>query len=145
MNTPYSQRILQLAGNIGRIGHLDAPQARAHAVSRLCGSKISVELSLDENKCVADYAQHVEACALGQAAAAIMAQDIIGTPAADLHKIAAHMRAMLKENAPPPPPTADGKWQDLAILETVRAYPARHASTLLVFDAVEDCLQQLAV
>jgi len=82
---------------------------------------------------------------LGQAAAAIMAQDIIGTPAADLHKIAAHMRAMLQDKAPPPAPTADGKWQDLAILESVRAYPARHASTLLVFDAVEDCLHQLGV
>jgi NifU-like protein involved in Fe-S cluster formation len=49
------------------------------------------------------------------------------------------VRAMLKENGPPP----QGKWAEIALLEPVREYKARHASTLLTFDATVDCVNQL--
>lgn len=142
MNALYNQKILELAGNIERIGKLEAPvgdYAAASAVSKLCGSKVSVELCLKDGK-VSDFAHQVEACALGQASSSVMAREIIGCTPAELHAVAAEMRAMLKENAPPP----GNKWQDLEVLEPVRAYKNRHASTLLTFDAVEDCLRQLA-
>ena len=141
MNELYNQRILKLAAEIPHIGSLDAPQATADAVSRLCGSKVHVELSLAEDNTVAAFAHEVEACALGQASSAVMAREIIGCSSQELRDVAAQMRAMLKENGAPP----SGKWADLEVLEPVRAYKNRHASTLLTFDAVEDCLQQLGV
>ena len=141
MNELYNQRILKLAAEIPHIGSLDAPQATADAVSRLCGSKVHVELSLAEDNTVAAFAHEVEACALGQASSAVMAREIIGCSPQELRDVGAAMRAMLKENAAPP----RGKWAGLEVLEPVRAYKNRHASTLLTFDAVEDCLQQLGV
>ena len=141
MNELYNQRILKLAAEIPHIGSLDAPQATADAVSRLCGSKVHVELSLAEDNTVVAFAHEVEACALGQASSAVMAREIIGCSPQELRDVGAAMRAMLKENGAPP----SGKWADLEVLEPVRAYKNRHASTLLTFDAVEDCLQQLGV
>ena len=141
MNELYNQRILKLAAEIPHIGSLDAPQATADAVSRLCGSKVHVELSLAEDNTVAAFAHEVEACALGQASSAVMAREIIGCSPQELRDVGAAMRAMLKENGAPP----SGKWADLEVLEPVRAYKNRHASTLLTFDAVEDCLSQLGV
>ena len=145
MNELYNQRILKLAAEIPHIGMLDTPQATADAVSRLCGSKVHVELSLAEdstgNVVVAAFAHEVEACALGQASSSVMAREIIGSTPQELRQIGAIMRAMLKEEGPPP----TGRWADLEVLEPVRDYKNRHASTLLTFDAVEDCLQQLGV
>jgi NifU-like protein involved in Fe-S cluster formation len=145
MNELYNQRILKLAAEIPHIGSLDAPQATADAVSRLCGSKVHVELSLAEdgtgNVVVGAFAHEVEACALGQASSAVMAREIIGCSPQELRDVGAAMRAMLKENGAPP----RGKWADLEVLEPVRAYKNRHASTLLTFDAVEECLSQLGV
>ena len=145
MNELYNQRILKLAAEIPHIGMLDTPQATADAVSRLCGSKVHVELSLAEdsrgNVVVAAFAHEVEACALGQASSSVMAREIIGSTPQELRQIGATMRAMLKEEGPPP----TGRWADLEVLEPVRDYKNRHASTLLTFDAVEDCLQQLGV
>ena len=145
MNELYNQRILKLAAEIPHIGSLDAPQATADAVSRLCGSKVHVELSLAEdgagNVVVGAFAHEVEACALGQASSAVMAREIIGCSPQELRDVGAAMRAMLKENGAPP----RGKWADLEVLEPVRAYKNRHASTLLTFDAVEECMSQLGV
>ena len=145
MNELYNQRILKLAAEIPHIGMLDTPQATADAVSRLCGSKVHVELSLAEdstgNVVVAAFAHEVEACALGQASSSVMAREIIGSTPQELRQIGATMRAMFKQNGAPP----TGRWADLEVLEPVRDYKNRHASTLLTFDAVEDCLQQLGV
>lgn len=145
MNELYNQRILKLAADIPHIGTLDAPQATADAVSRLCGSKVHVELSLAEdgagNPVVAAFAHEVEACALGQASSSVMAREIIGSSPQELRQIGAEMRTMLKQNGAPP----TGRWADLEVLEPVREFKNRHASTLLTFDAVEDCLQQLGV
>lgn len=138
MNALYNKRILQLAGHIDRIGKLEKPDAEAVAVSRLCGSKVSVQLCLRDGV-VSDFAHEVEACALGQASASVMAREIIGASPDELRAIGAQMRAMLKQNGAAP----SGKWRDLEVLEPVRDFKNRHASTLLTFDAVEDCLSQL--
>ncbi len=87
---------------------------------------------------VADFAHHVRACALGQAASAIMARHVIGSSPAELRALRDTMRRMLKERGPAP----DGRWADCAVLEPIRDYKARHASTLLTFDAVVDALDQ---
>ncbi|RME95070.1 MAG: iron-sulfur cluster assembly scaffold protein [Alphaproteobacteria bacterium] len=134
----YSPRILELAANIPATQRLENPDATATAHSKLCGSTVTVDLKM-ENGIVTDYGQSVKACLLGQSACSIMARNIIGSSADELRAVGAAMRRMLKENGPPP----EGKWRDLAILEPVRDYKARHASTLLVFDAVEDAIAQI--
>lgn len=127
----YSQRILRLAADIGRIGRLPAPGARVSAVSPLCGSKVTVDLVMEGDR-VTDFAHEVKACALGQTAASVMAAHVVGSDAAELRALRETMRAMLKEGGPPP----EGKWADLEVLTPVRDYKGRHGSVMLTFDAV---------
>jgi NifU-like protein involved in Fe-S cluster formation len=134
----YSERVLELSANIPRTGRLADPDATASAHSKLCGSRITVGLKMAGGK-VTDYAQDVRACLLGQTSAAIMGANIVGSTASELREVGTQMRRMLKEGGTPP----GGRWSSLAILETVRDYKARHASTLLVFDAVEDAIAQI--
>ena len=135
----YNTRILELAGAISRTERLDHPDARATAHSKLCGSTVTIDLALRDGR-VSDYGQSVKACLLGQASESVMAREIIGSTPDELHAVARKMRAMLKDGGPPPA----GRWADLATLEPVRNYKARHASTLLVFDAVESALDDIA-
>ena len=135
----YSERIIALAATIPPAGHLAAPDATASAHSKLCGSTIAVELSMAGDR-VADYAQTVRACLLGQSSAAVMAHNIVGSTDAELREVAETMRRMLKEGGPPP----TGRWADLAALEPVREVKARHTSTLLAFEAVVRALDKVA-
>jgi NifU-like protein involved in Fe-S cluster formation len=134
----YSQRILELAAAMPRTKRLVAPQATSRAHSKLCGSTVTVDLAM-EGDVVTDYGQTVKACLLGQSAASVMGREIVGARADELRAVGAAMRKMLKEGGPPP----SGRWADLAVLEPVREYRARHPSTLLVFDAVEDAIAQI--
>jgi NifU-like protein involved in Fe-S cluster formation len=138
LNDVYNAKILELAGNIPRLGRLPAPDASATAHSKLCGSTVTVDLKLDHGA-VSDFAHDVKACALGQASSSIMARHIIGAKPAELRELRETVRKMLKENGPPP----TGKWADIAVLEPVRDYKARHASTMLTFDAVVSALDQI--
>lgn len=135
----YNARILDLAGNIGRIGRLTVPDATATRHSRLCGSQMTVDIRM-EGDVVVDYAQEVKACALGQAAAAVMARHVVGATAAELRQARDDMFAMLKEGAAPP----TGRFAEISCLEPVRDFKARHASTMLVFEAVVACLDDIA-
>jgi len=135
----YNKRILELAGNIPRLGRLEKPDASARAHSKLCGSTVTVDLKVD-GEVVTDFAHEVKACALGQASSSIMARHVVGSTAEELRLVREAMRRMLKENGAPPA----GKWSDLGVLEPVRDFKARHASTMLTFDAVVDALDQVA-
>ncbi|TPW31243.1 iron-sulfur cluster assembly scaffold protein [Pararhizobium mangrovi] len=134
----YNARILEFAGNIPRIGSLEDADAEASAYSKLCGSKVRVWLKMEDGT-VSDFAHDVKACALGQASSSIMARNIVGATAQELKSVRQDMKAMLKENGPPP----EGRFQDLKFLEPVRDYKARHASTMLTFDAVVDAIEQI--
>ena len=134
----YSQRILELAAAISRIERLPQAQASATAHSKLCGSTVTVDLDVADGR-VANFGQSVKACLLGQAASSVMAKNVVGSTPEELRMVAARMRAMLKQNGAPP----DGRWADLAALEPVREVKGRHASTLLVFDAVERALADI--
>jgi NifU-like protein involved in Fe-S cluster formation len=138
INDVYNSKILELAGNIPRLGRLDAPDASATAHSKLCGSTVTVDLAMDGDE-ITDFAHEVKACALGQASSSIMARHVLGAKAKELRDLREAVRKMLKENGAPP----DGKWADVAVLEPVRDYKARHASTLLTFDAVVDAINQI--
>jgi NifU-like protein involved in Fe-S cluster formation len=139
LNDVYNKRIIELAGNIPRLGRLEAPDASATAHSKLCGSTVKIDLKMD-GPVVTDFAHDVKACALGQASSSIMARHVVGSTATELRELRETVRKMLKENGPPPP---DGKWAEIALLEPVRDYKARHASTLLTFDAVVDAIGQI--
>ena len=134
----YSQRILELAAAMPRTARLSEPEATATAHSKLCGSRVTIDLAM-EGEVVSDYGQNVKACLLGQAASSVMGREIIGSSAEELREVGATMRKMLKAGGPAP----QGRWSDLAVLEPVRDYKARHASTLLVFDAVEEAIAKI--
>jgi NifU-like protein involved in Fe-S cluster formation len=138
LNDIYNRRIIELAGNIPRLGRLSEPDASATAHSKLCGSTVKVDLKMD-GPVVTDFAHDVKACALGQASSSIMASHVVGSNAAELRDLRETVRKMLKENGAPP----QGKWADIALLEPVRDYKARHASTMLTFDAVVDAIGQI--
>lgn len=134
----YNAKILGYAGNIARLGRLEAPDATATAHSKLCGSTVTVDLKMDGDV-VSDFAHEVKACALGQASSSIMARNVVGASSEELRHVRETMRRMLKENGAPP----EGRFADLKFLEPVRDYKARHASTMLTFDAVVDAIGQI--
>jgi NifU-like protein involved in Fe-S cluster formation len=134
----YNAKILELAGNIPRLGRLAAPDATATALSKLCGSTVTVDVKMADGA-VSDFAHDVKACALGQASSSIMARNVIGATPAELRDLRETVRKMLKENGAPP----TGKWADVAVLEPVRDYKARHASTMLTFDAVVKAVEDI--
>jgi NifU-like protein involved in Fe-S cluster formation len=134
----YNSRILEFAGNIPRIGRLEAPDATATEHSRLCGSTVTVDLTMEDGV-VTDFAHDVRACAIGQAAASIMARHIIGATREELLAVRETMQAMLKEGGPPP----EGRFGELRFLEPVRDYRARHPATMLTFDAVVAAINQI--
>ena len=127
----YNKRILSLAADIPRIGRLEHPDATATTHSKLCGSTVTVDIRMDGGV-ITDFAHVVKACALGQASSSIMARHVIGASAADVRAAREAVRQMLKANGPPP----TGRFEEAAVLEPVRDFKARHASTLLTFDAV---------
>jgi NifU-like protein involved in Fe-S cluster formation len=131
----YNQRILELSASIPRGERLPDADATATAHSKLCGSTVTVDLKLAGDQVTA-YGQTVKACLLGQAAASVMGHNILGSSTRELREVGTAMRKMLKAGGPPP----EGRWADLAVLEPVKDYKARHASTLLEFDAVESAL-----
>jgi NifU-like protein involved in Fe-S cluster formation len=138
LNDVYNAKILDLAGNIPRLGRLDAPDATATAHSKLCGSTVTIDVKMEGGR-ISDFAHDVKACALGQASSSIMARHVIGSSPDELRGLRDTVRKMLKENGKPP----SGKWADIALLEPVRDYKARHASTMLTFDAVVKAIDQI--
>ena len=138
LNDVYNSRILELAGSIPRIGRIPDAHGSATAHSKLCGSTVTVDLKMAGDT-VTDFAHDVKACALGQASSSIMARHVVGSQAEELRTLRDAVRRMLKENGAPPA----GKWADIAVLEPVRDYKARHASTLLTFDAVVSAIDQI--
>ncbi|NQE63388.1 iron-sulfur cluster assembly scaffold protein [Caulobacter sp. RHG1] len=134
----YSAKILTLVANMPRAGRLAAPDASAEKTAKLCGSTIVVDVMLDSEGKVADFAQDVAACALGQAAAAVLGANVIGAGLSDIELARDSLAAMLKSNGSPPA----GRFAELAVLEPVKDYPARHASTLLAFEATVEAVRK---
>jgi NifU-like protein involved in Fe-S cluster formation len=137
INDIYNRKILGFAADIPRLQRLAHPDATAVAHSRLCGSKVTVDVSMQDGV-VSDFGHEVKACALGQASSSIMARHVVGSTPEELRSVRDQMYRMLKEDGPAP----SGRWADLEALLPVRDFKARHASTLLTFDAVVDAVNQ---
>jgi NifU-like protein involved in Fe-S cluster formation len=138
INDVYNKKILGLAADIPLLRRLPDADASAVAHSKLCGSKVTVDVKM-AGGVVTDFGHDVKACALGQASSSIMARHIVGSRADDLKALRETMYRMLKEEGPPP----NGRWADCEALLPVRDFKARHASTLLTFDAVVDAVNQI--
>lgn len=138
INEIYNKKILAFAADIPRLQRLAAPDATATAISKLCGSKVTVDLKMKDG-IVTDFGHDVKACALGQASSSIMARHVVGSTGAELKALREQMHKMLKEQGAPP----TGKWADLEALLPVRDFKARQPSTLLTFDAVSDAVSQI--
>ncbi len=138
INDIYNRKILEFAADIPLLQRLPQPDATAVAHSRLCGSKVTVDLKMKDGV-VTEFGHDVKACALGQASSSIMARHVVGSSGPELKALKEQMHHMLKDGGQPP----SGKWQDLEALVPVRDFKARQASTLLTFDAVADAVRQI--
>lgn len=134
----YSARILTLAANLPHAGRLPAPEGSGERVAKLCGSRATVDLTLDDQGRVADFAQDVKACALGQAAAGVLGQAVVGASVEEIADARDAMIAMLKSGGEGPV----GRFEDLRLLRQVADYPARHASTLVAVEATLEAVHQ---
>jgi NifU-like protein involved in Fe-S cluster formation len=133
----YSAKLLRLAAEMPRAGRLADPDASSEKVSKLCGSRIVVDVNVRGGR-VTDFAQDVKACALGQASASVLGAHVIGASLAELEAARDAFRAMLKAKGPAP----EGRFAELELLAPVRDYPARHTSTMLAFEAVAEAVAQ---
>lgn len=134
----YNQKILEYAGNLPDLPRLDAPDASARRHSRVCGSTIEIDLKMADGT-VSAYGHEVATCALGQTSASIVAHNIVGATADELRLVRTQMQSMLKAGGPTP----TGRFEDLKYLEPVKDFPQRHASVMLVFEAICDALDQI--
>ncbi|HZV83708.1 MAG TPA: iron-sulfur cluster assembly scaffold protein [Brevundimonas sp.] len=134
----YSARILKLAANLPHSGRLPAPDGTGERVAKLCGSKAVIDVSLDAARRVAAFAQDVKACALGQAAAGVLGESILGASLDELTNARDAMSAMLKAGGDGP----TGRFEGLRALKQVADYPARHASTMVAIEAAVDAMRQ---
>ena len=134
----YSARILSLAANLPHSGRLASPEGTAERVAKLCGSKAIVDVVLDDEGRISDFAQTVKACALGQAAAGVVGESILGATAAEILAARDAMLAMLKSGGDGPV----GRFEGLRVLKQVADYPARHASTMVALEATLDAVNQ---
>ncbi|MBZ5758070.1 MULTISPECIES: iron-sulfur cluster assembly scaffold protein [Rhizobium] len=138
MDDIYNTKILEFAGNITRIGVIEDADASAKAHSRLCGSRVTIWLKLEGNM-VSDFTHDVKACALGQASSSLMARHVVGATVSELRQAQSDMLAMLKADGEGPV----GRFEEMRYLRPVKDYKARHASTMLTFDAVIDAIEQI--
>ena len=134
----YSSRILALAADIPRTERLEHPDATVKKRSPLCGSTVTVDLALQDGR-VSDFGQDVKACALGQAAASVVGEAIIGCTPEQLAQARDALRAMLKEDGPTPPAPFDG----LEVLRPAAAYKNRHASIMLALEAATVAAEEI--
>lgn len=128
----YSTRILTLAANMPHAGRLELPHGTGEQVAKLCGSRATIDVKIDGNNRIAHYAQDVKACALGQAAAALVGEAAVGATLAEVRDARDDMILMLKHGGDGP----EGRFEGLRALKQVADYPARHASTLVALEAL---------
>ncbi len=134
----YHNRVLELAADIPNVGTLADAHGSATKLARICGSTVRVDVRLaDDNKTVEAIAVDPKACALGQAATAILSEHAVGATYDELVEVRDQMHAMLKEGGAPP----RGRFWELRHLEGVRDYPPRHASTMLAFEAILEAIE----
>ncbi len=130
----YSARILALTAAIPHLGRLPHPQGSAKRRSPLCGSTVTVDVVMKDGR-VAEFAQDVKACALGQAAAAVAGAALPGRTRAEVERARDQLAAMLQGG-----PVPDTPFEGFEVLLPARDYKNRHASIQLALKAAADAI-----
>ena len=133
----YNKQILRFAASIPRVGRLAAPDASATAHSRLCGSRITIDLKLDGDV-ITDYAHEVRACVIGKAVASVVARVVVGLTIDAVDEGAGILSAVLQDKTLPPP----GPWAELEPFRPVADFRNRHGSALLPFQALQRAIAE---
>lgn len=133
----YSDRILELAAAIPHVGRLEDPDGTAKKRSRLCGSTVTVDVKVEDGR-IADFAQDVKACALGQSSASVLGANVIGRTRDEIEKGHAELEAMIRQDGPAP----SAPFDQLEVLMPARDYKNRHASILLAWEATLEAMGQ---
>lgn len=129
----YNAEILRLAAGIPHHERLSDADASAEKRSPVCGSRVIVDIRRDGEGRVAALGLKVNACALGQASAALMARHAIGKTAAELGTARDALTNFLAGERDDP-----GDWPGLDIFAPALAHKARHPSIRLAFEAVAE-------
>lgn len=137
MDDLYSNALLEAAASLPAARTLDAPDGQGRRVSKVCGSEVEVDLALAHGE-VADAALRVKACALGQASSSLLAAVLVGSSEQELRALRDTMEAFIRDDGSAP----EGRFEALDVLRAIQDYPPRHASTLLIFGAVVDALDE---
>jgi NifU-like protein involved in Fe-S cluster formation len=127
----YNRDILRLATALEAGDRLQNPDGTAECRSPICGSRIAADVNLTKDGIIAEIALRANACALGQASAAILRSNAVGVDIAAIANIRDVVEMALKKQGEMPQ-----IWHDLAILTPAREYPSRHAAILLPYDAL---------
>lgn len=134
MDAPlYNTEILRLAASIPYQERLVEPMASAEKRSPICGSRVTVDVAVDEAGRVAAIGMLVRACALGQASSALMAQNAIGKSADELAEARDQLTGWLAGERDGPP-----DWPGLDIFTPALGATARHPSIRLAFEAAAE-------
>ena len=134
----YSKRILALAANIALTERLDNPQSTVKKISPMCGSMVTVDICINENK-VVNYGHEVKACALGQAAASVISKSIIGSDVDKILTAREELINMLTNDGSSP----NKPFEELEVLQPAKDFKNRHSSILLTFDAIADAINEI--
>jgi len=137
MDDLYSNALLEAAASLPPSRALDAPDGQGRRVSKVCGSDVEVDLAISDGV-VTDGALRVKACALGQASSSLLAHVLVGSPVEALQALRDTMESFIREEGPAP----EGRFAPLEALRPIQEYEARHASTLLIFNAVVDAIKE---
>ncbi|XBQ16529.1 MAG: iron-sulfur cluster assembly scaffold protein [Oceanicaulis sp.] len=141
MTDAYSSDVLKLAADIPHLGRLASAHGSAAKTSRICGSELVVDIRLGADGTIAEIGLDLQACALGQASASVLARNAIGASRAEIEAGRDGLKAMLKDGAPPP----EGRFSELSALQPAASYRQRHGSILLAFEAAAEAFARAAV
>ena len=132
MNAPlYTIDVLRLAASLPDPEPLHGFDGSAEERSQTCGSTISTRVRIDPQGRVAALSQQVQACAFGQAAAALVARHAAGRSREQIEEAMAELEAWLAGARPERP-----DWPDFEALAPVRSRRSRHSAVLLPFKAL---------
>ncbi len=139
MNAPlYNIEILRLAATVPFQERLPAPMGTSEKRSPVCGSRVAVDVDLDDEKRVEALGLLVRACALGQASAGILAAHAIGRSADEIAEARDALTAWLAGEGPAP------LWPGLDIFVPAPPHRGRHAAIRLPFEAAAEAAAQAA-
>lgn len=130
----YTPEVLALATSLASWPHDPEMPLQGRARSQSCGSTLVMSLRTDGEGAIAQLGLAAQACAIGQASAAVFAQEAIGKPRDEIAAMATAIEHWLSGHGAMP------DWTGLTVLAEARHFPARHGAMMLPWRAALDAL-----